>query len=230
MRQARKSTIPKASSIRTSTEPADPVRTEPRTFEPDPDGDGAAAMEGARGGRDRRRARRPFVVQVAALRKLAGSVRRELRQGSIEGLSAIGVSVPDDGPVVCDLTLASYPGGIMVTGTVGAPWDGECRRCGGPVSGRVDAVVRERYAPRPDWTEDEDAYLLAGDELDLEPLARDAVMLDLPLAPLCSPDCLGLCPRCGANWNISACPCPPDGDPRWSALDALRGPEGGGLA
>ncbi len=207
------------------------MRTEPRTCAPDPDSDGTAAAGGARdGGHDRPRARRPFVVQVAALRKLAGTVRREMRQGTIEGLAAIGVSVPDGAAVVCDLTLASYPGGIMVTGSVGAPWDGECRRCGGPVSGAVEATVRERYAPRPEWTEDEDAYLLDGDELDLEPLARDAVMLDLPLAPLCSPDCLGLCPRCGANRNVSVCSCPPEGDPRWSVLDALRGPEGGGLA
>jgi uncharacterized protein len=56
------------------------------------------------------------------------------------------------------------------------------------------------------------------------------VLLDLPLAPLCSEECLGLCPRCGQNWNLSSCACPPEGDPRWSALDALRGPEGGGLA
>jgi uncharacterized protein len=188
-----------------------------------PAGEGHEAAE-------RRRTRRRFIVQVAALRKTAGSVRREVRQGSIEGLGAVGVTVSDEAPVVCDLTLSSYPGGIMVTGTVGAPWTGECRRCGGPVSGTVEADVRERYAPQPDRIDDEDAYLLAGDELDLEPLARDAVMLDLPLAPLCSPDCLGLCPRCGENWNVAMCACPPEGDPRWSALDALRGPEGGSLA
>ena len=69
---------------------------------------------------------------------------------------------------------------------------------------------------------DEDTYLLAGDELDLEPLARDAVLLDLPLAPLCSEECLGLCPQCGTNWNDGPCDCPGVVDPRWSALDALR--------
>ncbi len=194
------------------------MRTEPSTSESQPEDD--------RGPRPRR----PFLVQVAALRKQAGSVRREVREGPIDGLSAVGVSVPDGAPVACDLTLASYPGGIMVTGTVSAPWNGECRRCGGAVSGMVEATVRERYASRPDRIEDEDAYLLTGDELDLEPLARDAVMLDLPLAPLCSPDCLGLCPRCGQNWNITPCACPPEGDPRWSALDALRGPEGDSFA
>jgi uncharacterized protein len=148
----------------------------------------------------------------------------------IHGLGAVGVVVPDGATITTDLTLSSYPGGIMATGTVTAPWQGECRRCGGPVAGGVVAAVRERFAPVGGSVQDEDAYPLSGDELDLEPLARDSVLLDLPLAPLCSEECLGLCPRCGQNWNLSSCACPPEGDPRWSALDALRGPEGGGLA
>ena len=90
------------------------------------------------------------------------------------------------------------------------------------VAGEVTARVRERYAPAGGTDADEDAYPLTGDELDLEPLARDAVLLDLPLAPLCSDGCLGLCPQCGANWNEGPCACPPSTDPRWSALDALR--------
>jgi len=177
-----------------------------------------------------RRAARPFVVQVAALRKVAGTSRHELRRGVIPGLAAVGVVVPDDAPVEVDLELTSYPGGITVAGTVESTWTGECRRCGGPVSGTVTASVRERYAPLGGTDQDEDAYPLAGDELDLEPLARDAVLLGLPLAPLCAPDCRGLCPQCGTNWNVDTCDCGPAVDPRWSALDALRDPEGGSIA
>jgi uncharacterized protein len=140
----------------------------------------------------------------------------------IDGLAAVGVFVPSGAPICADVELTSYPGGITVTGTVSAPWQGECRRCGGPVAGEVRARVRERYAPAGGTDADEDAYRLAGDELDLEPLARDAVLLDLPLAPLCSEECRGLCPQCGANWNDGSCGCPPVTDPRWSALDALR--------
>jgi uncharacterized protein len=208
-----------ASSTRTSTESTDPVRTEPATDE-------------APDARSERRPKRPFSVHVASLRKESGTTRHEIRSGAIEGLAAVGVSVPDAAPVTCDLTLSSYPGGIMVTGTVRAPWVGECRRCGGPVAGTVEAAVRERYAPGDEHRADgdEEAYPLVGEELDLEPLACDAVLLDLPLAPLCSPDCRGLCPRCGQNWNVAACTCSPETDPRWSALDALRGPEVGGLA
>ncbi|HVC67019.1 MAG TPA: DUF177 domain-containing protein [Acidimicrobiales bacterium] len=169
-----------------------------------------------------RRVRRPFLVQVAALRKQNGATRVEHREGLIPGLGAVSVVVPDDEPVVLDVTLASYPGGITVDGTVTAGWHGECRRCGGPVAGRMSARVRERFAPRGGTDRDEEAYPLEGDELDLEPLARDAVLLELPLAPLCADDCAGLCPTCGANRNTETCGCAPVGDPRWAALDALR--------
>ncbi len=174
-----------------------------------------------------RRVARPFVVPVASLRKATGTTRHETRCGVIDGLAAVGVSVPDGSRICADVELASYPGGpggIAVTGTVTAPWRGECRRCGGPVTGEVAARVRERYAPTGGTEADEEAYRLTGDELDLEPLVRDAVLLDLPLAPLCSEECQGLCPQCGANWNDGPCACPPASDPRWSALDVLRDP------
>ncbi len=170
-----------------------------------------------------RRLRRPFLVQVAALRKQIGATRVEHREGLVPGLGAVSVVVPDDEPVVLDVTLASYPGGITADGTVSASWRGECRRCGGPVEGRVSARVKERFAPTGGTHRDEEAYPLAGDELDLEPLARDAVLLELPLAPLCAEDCAGLCPTCGANRNTETCDCAPAVDPRWAALDALRG-------
>ncbi|HXW38245.1 MAG TPA: YceD family protein, partial [Acidimicrobiales bacterium] len=107
-----------------------------------------------------------------------------------------------------------------------AAWEGECRRCGGTVAGRATSAVRERIVPEDSAEEDEDAYRMTADELDLEPLVRDAVLLELPLAPLCSGTCLGLCPRCGTNWNESPCDCRPLADPRWAALDQLRDPSG----
>ena len=169
-----------------------------------------------------RRVRRPFLVQVAALRKQNGATRAERREGLIPGLGAVSVVVPDDQPVVLEVTLTSYPGGITAEGTVTTGWSGECRRCGGPVGGRVEARVKERFAPTGGTHRDEEAYPLTGDELDLEPLARDAVLLELPLATLCAEDCAGLCPTCGANRNTETCDCAPAVDPRWAALDALR--------
>ena len=166
--------------------------------------------------------RRPFRVQVAALRKQNGTTRQEHRSGPIADLGAVSVTVPDTEDVTCDLTLTSFPGGITVTGQVRAPWVGECRRCGGSVEGMAMAEVREHYAPAGGKIGDEEAYPLVGDDIDLEPLARDAVLLSLPLAPLCDADCQGLCPSCGANRNMDACACEAPLDPRWAALDTLR--------
>lgn len=202
------------------------MKTEPSSFQPQ-------AGAGPDVGTDDDRARPPgaanaFVVQVASLRKQVGSSRHAVREGRIPGLGAIGVSVPDAEVIACHLELSSYPAGIMVTGTVTTGWTGECRRCGGQVSGAVEAVVRERFVTQPSDADD-DAYLLDSDLLDLEPLVRDAVLLELPLAPLCSPECRGLCPRCGENLNLVTCGCRPEVDPRWAPLEALRGPGDAGL-
>ncbi len=209
------STSLKVSSIRTSSEaiePAGVVRIEQGSSAPE-------AVLGPAG----------FVVPVASLRKQIGSAKHVVREGRIPGLGAIGVAVPDAEPIRCDLELSSDPAGIMVTGTVTARWNGECRRCGGEVSGEVEAAVRERFVASPDDAED-DSYPLDSDQLDLEPLVRDAVLLELPLAPLCLPECRGLCPRCGENRNLVDCGCQPEVDPRWAALEVLRGPGDGGLA
>jgi uncharacterized protein len=55
----------------------------------------------------------------------------------------------------------------------------------------------------------------------LRPLVRDALLLELPLAPLCREDCRGLCAHCGADLNDGPCDCAPPRDPRWDALDVL---------
>ena len=51
-----------------------------------------------------------------------------------------------------------------------------------------------------------------------------------PSVPLCRPDCLGLCPTCGADRNEEPCTCAEPGDPRWAALDVLRVPDDRGGA
>ncbi len=108
----------------------------------------------------------------------------------------------------------------MVAGTARAPWEGECRRCLCEVTGTAEARIEEIFVTEP---EEGETYPILGDHIDLEPLAREAIVLALPLAPLCRADCAGLCSTCGADLNGGPCGCPPaDTDPRWAALDALR--------
>ena len=125
------------------------------------------------------------------------------------------------GDAIASLRLESVPGGaLLATGTVRAEWVGDCRRCLGEATGALSAEVRELFEPGSD---EEETYPLKSDEIDVEPLVRDAVLLELPLAPLCREACEGLCPVCGANRNEGDCGHKPDDrDPRWAALDQLK--------
>ncbi len=162
-----------------------------------------------------------FAVPIASLRRRTSGVRQVSTQGPVDDLAVLGAEVPGGADVAVELVLSAYPGGIAVTGFIDAPWRAECRRCGGRVDGSVHVEVRERFVEGDCTGEDEDAYPLDGDLVDLEPMVRDAVMLALPLAPLCADDCRGLCPGCGADRNAAPCGCAPVHDPRWAALDAL---------
>jgi uncharacterized protein len=161
------------------------------------------------------------VVHVAKLRRDVGTRWHEERRGSLGDLECSGSAVPADATLLADVVLESVLGGVSVTGTVVAPWVGECRRCLTPATGELRVAVRELYTAGGDG---DDTYPLVEDKVDLEPLVHDAVLLELPPAPLCGPDCRGLCPGCGANRNEEPCGCEPPLDPRWLALDILRVP------
>ena len=128
--------------------------------------------------------------------------------------------MPDDAVVHVDGVIESLDGSsARFRGTVRTPWEGDCRRCLGPARGDLKIEVSELFEREP---ESEDIYPLQADRLDLEPLARDAIYLELPPAPLCKADCQGLCPDCGADRNTVDCGHAVDDiDPRWAALRDL---------
>jgi uncharacterized protein len=168
----------------------------------------------------------PWLVPITTLRRSIGNRRTEHRHARIGRLKVADSSVEADDYVDADAILDAVDGGVEVTATIAAPWHGECRRCLKPVGGTLRAEVREMYRPRAAREavdEDEETYPLSGEQLDLRPLVRDTILLDLPIAPLCRPDCQGLCPTCGADLNDGPCSCPrPAGDPRWAVLDSLK--------
>ncbi|HVT57235.1 MAG TPA: DUF177 domain-containing protein [Thermoanaerobaculia bacterium] len=78
--------------------------------------------------------------------------------------------------------------------------------------------------------EDDLGVVVLGEEfLDTRPLLLEQLQLNIPMKPLCRPDCLGLCPECGADRNRpGACSCgAPAADPRWAALATIRSRVGG---
>jgi uncharacterized protein len=141
------------------------------------------------------------------------------------GIGVIGV--PPGSPVELDLRLESVIEGVLVTGTAAVLLRGECVRCLAEISAELEVDVQELFVyPESDATEEE-ASRLEGELIDLEPLLRDDVVLDLPFQPVCREDCAGLCAECGADLNDR-----PDhthgdvADPRWDALRNLEGLSG----
>lgn len=146
---------------------------------------------------------RGLVAPVAALRKVPGSRLPVEASLPADGYFVSGSRIEDHTPVAVDLVLESAHEGVVVSGTVKAHWVGECRRCLELAEGDIDVQIRELCVEGAD---DETTYPIRNDEIDLGEIVHDACILDLPLAPLCREDCQGLCPECGANWNLESCP------------------------
>lgn len=138
------------------------------------------------------------------------------------------IGVPEGGDVHARLRLESVMEGVLVTGELDVPVTGSCARCLEPIEDSLHFDVQELYAYEGSTTEatseEDEVRRIDGDFLDLEPLARDTVVLNLPLAPVCTPDCAGLCVDCGQRLDDL----PADHhheivDARWAGLAAKFG-------
>jgi uncharacterized protein len=158
-------------------------------------------------------------LPVADLLRRPGAARDVHVEAALADLASLGARVDEATPVVVDVSLERVSDGIVVRGAVRATWTAVCSRCLAPVAGDVVVHVDELYEPHPLEGE---TYRLDDDVLDLEPLVRDCLVLELPAAPLCRPECAGLCPSCGIDRNVATCDCSiEDVDPRWAALRSL---------
>jgi uncharacterized protein len=130
------------------------------------------------------------------------------------------------GDVGVDITVESTPDDVVVAGRLTVAWSDECRRCLRPLAEELVVEVEERYAehdPSGERAVDPDVFPIAHGQIDLAPMVREEVLLAIPDAPLCRPDCAGLCPTCGADRNADPCGCDTAvRDERWAALDQLR--------
>lgn len=139
--------------------------------------------------------RRPLVFSIAAL--APGSATALTRTvPAPPGLGAGLARIPAGADLQLDLQLEEVSDGVLATAEVAAPVTGECARCLSEFSAAVQVSFRELFGRQPGSTDD-DGYLLDGNLLDLEPALRDALVLELPLSPLCDTGCAGLCGQCG---------------------------------
>ncbi|MGH3380839.1 MAG: YceD family protein [Actinoallomurus sp.] len=170
--------------------------------------------------------RDPFVIDTRMLGRRPGSMRKD--SYTVPAPADLGVEmvgVPKGTDVELDLMLEAVMEGVLVSGTARSPLSGECARCLEPLASLIEVEFQELYVysdTRSGESAGEDERRLEGDLIDLEPVVRDAMVLALPLSPLCRDDCPGLCPDCGVRLADAE----PDHhhdavDPRWAALQGM---------
>jgi uncharacterized protein len=168
----------------------------------------------------------PLVIDTHELGRRPGTERTyDLTVPAPAELGVDLIGVPEGSDIAIELRLEAVMDGVLATGTSTVHLVGECVRCLTEI--QDDAVVdfQELYL-YADASEEE--LQLEGDLLDLEPVLRDAVVLALPINPVCDPECPGLCPECGAR--LADDPDHTHGeaiDPRWAALSQMTDPESG---
>ena len=118
-----------------------------------------------------------------------------------------------DSPLEWSVDISNTGDAFLVTGMAQARAHTACARCLEPVAvsliGDVEGffLMSDQEAP-DDLDADEYEILNADHIIDLAPLIEAALLLEVPLVPLCSPDCKGLCAGCGKNLNEGPCDCP----------------------
>ncbi|MFI8950928.1 YceD family protein [Streptomyces sp. NPDC053750] len=182
--------------------------------------------------------RDPLVFDTHELGRRPGALQRLTRTVDAPrdfGIQGV-IGVPEGAPVDLDLRLESVMEGVLVTGTARARAEGECVRCLEPLEQELEADFQELFSypdaddrgrvkaePGDDAEEDEDRFFVEDGLIGLEPVLRDAVVLALPMQPVCQEDCQGLCSECGVRLSDD-----PDHhhdavDIRWAALQGLAG-------
>lgn len=176
-------------------------------------------------------ARSPFVFDTRELGRRAGAMRefdRELPAADLlSGEKAArldGLYSAEGADLRLSLRVESVVEGILATGRVSGSLIGECVRCLDPVEVELDCEFQELFYYDTDYLtaeEAQEALPVVEDLIDVGPLVHDAVMLELPLQPLCQEDCPGLCAECGARLADDPQHAHESVDPRWAALSRL---------
>ena len=196
--------------------------------------------------------RSPYLFSTHDLPRRAGEMREffvPIEEHEPMGFDILAIA--QDEPIDIELKIESVQEGVLATANVRSIASGECTRCLDPLEIDIDENFVELYeyaedprlirkrekkmserakAKKQEEDEELDDELevrqMDGDDIDLEGPIRDAIILNLPINPLCAPDCSGLCPECGEKWRDL----PSDHahavvDIRWAGLQGLDLPE-----
>ena len=101
--------------------------------------------------------------------------------------------------------ITRTPQGLLVQTHLTIVLASECVRCLTPLILQLHTQFTELYAISQRHATESGLILPEDGHIDLEPIARECIILEIPINPICKPDCRGLCPVCGENRNEIDC-------------------------
>ncbi|MBR3640458.1 MAG: DUF177 domain-containing protein [Oscillibacter sp.] len=128
---------------------------------------------------------------------------------------------PVSRPVVVEGTVRNRADVLTLDLTASTTLDATCDRCGKEFLRRKTVEYGCVLAETLENEDDDEIVLIENGHADAGELARTAFILGMDTKTLCSEDCKGLCPRCGADLNLGPCSCKKETDPRLAALAKL---------
>lgn len=161
-----------------------------------------------------------LIVQLKELIHKPGNMKEVVLEHTLSeqiGTDVMGIEAGST--LVIPTRLESVHEGILATADFTAKVKGICSRCLDEISDDLEIEIQELFMYRP---EQEDDFVVEQDRIDLEQALIDSVVPALPLQPLCSEDCAGLCSRCGVRMDEDPSHSHEDPiDPRFSALEGF---------
>ena len=128
---------------------------------------------------------------------------------------------PVSRPVTVEGQAYSSADVLQLELTARSTLDAVCDRCGKEFLQDKEVPYSCMLAEELQDEDNDEIVLLEEGKVDLADLARTAFVLGMDTKTLCSEDCKGLCPRCGADLNLGPCSCKKEADPRLAVLAKL---------
>lgn len=124
-------------------------------------------------------------------------------------------------PVKVSGVVENRAGVVTLTADTVLEYETVCDRCLKSLSRKVQKQFTHTLVSSLNDEDNDDFILVEDMHFNLDELLREDILLNIPVKELCTPDCKGLCPMCGADLNIAACSCKPPVDPRLAVLQTL---------
>jgi uncharacterized protein len=161
-------------------------------------------------------------ISLARVKRFNGNVEQFCFEEKIKHLKIRGENLKFTKPLCVRGEIENIGKGIFqASGFISSTVEDHCYRCLRPIEINIDRSFNIKFSDTAVREEDEneDIIQINSDEIEFTPYVLNEIILNWPGQVLCSSECKGLCPHCGADLNKTTCDCKDDQiDPRLSIL------------